>query len=69
MGAKKSSSLFLASKRQWMSSRESSINPTAAEVTSSSAPKSDPAAEDVADTLAPEEKCKQTADTKHNNAV
>ena len=47
-----------------MSSRESSINPTAAEVTSSSAPKSDPAAEDVADTLAPEEKCKQTADTK-----
>ena len=42
-----------------MSSRESSINPTAAEVTSSSAPKSDPAAEDVADTLAPEEKCKE----------
>ena len=42
-----------------MSSRESNINPTAAEVTSSSAPKSDPAAEDVADTLAPEEKCKQ----------
>ena len=37
-----------------MSSKESSTKPTAAEVTSSSAPKSDPAAEDVADTLAPE---------------
>ena len=30
------------------------MSPTAADVTSSSAPKSEPAAEDVADTLAPE---------------